>query len=50
MPALLKAPADASQVEVAIKARDSGLRPYQVRFDPIEGVWLLKVLDWRYVA
>ena len=43
-------PAGAKEVEVSIKARDNGLRPYQVRFDPLEGVWLLKVLDWRYAA
>jgi hypothetical protein len=43
-------PPGANQVDVAIEARDSGLRPYQVRFDPLEGVWLLKVLDWRYAA
>jgi hypothetical protein len=40
----------ASQLDVAIKALDNGLRPYQVRFDPIEGVWLLKIMDWRSAA
>jgi hypothetical protein len=49
-PAIFTVPAGATQVEVAIRARDNGLRPYQVRFNPMEGVWLLKVLNWRYAA
>jgi hypothetical protein len=43
-------PAGTTQVDVALKARDNGLRPYHVRFDPIDGVWLLKVLDLRRAA
>jgi hypothetical protein len=44
-PAKFTVPAGATQIDVAIKARDNGLRPYRVRFDPIEGVWLLTLLD-----
>jgi hypothetical protein len=43
-------PPGVNQVDVAIKARENGFRPYQVRFEPIEGVLLVKVLNWRYAA
>jgi hypothetical protein len=49
-PARFTVPAGVTQVEVAIRARDAGFQPYHVRFDDEQGVWLVRVIDWRHAA
>jgi hypothetical protein len=50
VPARFTVPATATQVEVAMKARTSGLHPYRVRFDPEQKVWVVTVIDWKRAA
>jgi len=49
-PAHFTAPVKATQVEVAIKARMSGLHPYRVRFDVEQKAWIVTVIDWKRAA
>jgi hypothetical protein len=40
----------AQQVEVALALREKGWVPYRVRFEPEEGEWIAKVVDWGQAA
>jgi hypothetical protein len=50
VPAKFTVPATASQVDVAMKVRASGLQPYRVRFDHEQNVWVVTVIDWKQAA
>lgn len=50
VPARFTVPATATQVEVAMKARTSGLHPYRVRFDSEQKAWVVTVIDWKRAA
>jgi hypothetical protein len=46
----ISAPDTARPVEVAIRLREKGWRPYRIRFDPEAAVWIANVIDWGQSA
>lgn len=44
------APQTAHATEVTLALREKGWVPYRIWFEPEEGLWVAKVIDWGHAA